>query len=222
IKWPKGILNSNRVIGDIYFKCPKNYAKAFDFYQLNVALSKKNGDIVNQAKGLETIAKQYGVINQHQKSLEKYAEEILLNPGIGIKTTIYGNMGVSYNAIGDYSHALTYYDSALQLLDSKAKFKNIDPQDTIERAVIYLNKGDLYMALSKPDNAFDEYQKVLSSAASAKEKQFQIWGLTGIGKAYKMKKNYEKAIENYQSAKKVCDEIIDFEDEVKIDGELAN
>ena len=51
---------------------------------------------------------------------------------------------------------------------------------------------------------------------------YQIRGLTGIGKTYKLKSDYKSAIQNYRDALLKSDEINDFKDEVMITNELAN
>jgi tetratricopeptide (TPR) repeat protein len=219
INWPKGIRASNMLLGDIYFKCQKNYVKAFEHYQDNVEYSKKNKDIQNEVFALETIAKNWGNIHQHQKSIEYYNMGLALKPGATLEAIIYGNMGISYKAIGDNSKALAYYDSSLRLLNSK---KVKDAQDSLEIAGLHLNLSEIYLVTGQPDKAMDQYMMVLTSGAATRNKKLMIWSLIGIGKTYKMKKDYKNAIERYQEALRVSIPINRFEDEVKIYGELAN
>ncbi len=106
INWGKGILSANRVLGQVYFQCQKNYPVAFDYFQMNVDYSKKNGDKINQALAMETIARQYGYLHDHRKSIDKYREILDLHPGIEIEINVLGNEGVSFSAIGDFNRAL--------------------------------------------------------------------------------------------------------------------
>src|SRR5438552_1631485 len=48
MNWPKGIRASNRLLGDIYFRCQKSYARAFEHYLANVEYSRKNNDIQHE------------------------------------------------------------------------------------------------------------------------------------------------------------------------------
>lgn len=222
IKWNNGLVRTNRVTGLVYFYCQKNYDKAFHYFEENVILAKKNGDKVGQAVALETIGKMYGIIQQHPKSILYYDEALGLHAGINTDVYMLGNKGLSYKAISAYSEALTCYDSALKLLDAKFRGKTgSDQEDSVEWAALSLNMGDLYLLTANADRAFEKFNLVLNSSMVKVERKFRIWGLTGIGKAFDMKKDYQHAIEKYQLALSVCRETNNFEDEVNVKDELA-
>jgi tetratricopeptide (TPR) repeat protein len=110
VGWRKGVLRANRVMGQVYFQCEKNYAVAFDYFQKNVEYSMKNGDKVNQVLAMETIAKQYSYLHDNRKSIDIYREILALDPGPDIDINVWGNEGISFGAIGDYTKALECYD----------------------------------------------------------------------------------------------------------------
>ncbi len=217
--WPKGTRNANNAIGLIYLQCEKDSGNAFKYFRANVAIARKNKDVVAEAMALDVIAKEYGEINQHQRAIETYYEELDLDPGITKKASIYGNIGTSYKAVGEYRGALGYYDSSLRLINSK---KTKDLQDTIELAGVYVNRGEVYLSIKQPERALEQYDAILNNGITSKDKQFYIWGMFGQGKAYALKKDYEKAVDFYRKALLVCREINAFGDEVNIDGELAH
>lgn len=218
VNWVNGISNSNSIIGDFYFKCRKNYVKAFEFYDANVELAKKRNDKQALANAYDNIAKQYGLKRDHLRSIEYYNKELELKLGISFEATIYANIGITYKSIGDESNAIIFYDSSLNLLKSK---KTRDLQDTFEIAALLLNKAEIYLNVGEPDKALHHYEDVLKISTQGKNDQFKVWALTGFGKAYKGKKDYSRAIDNYQKALEVCNRLNAFADEVTIFEELA-
>ncbi len=219
VNWTKGIRDANNTIGLIYLQCEQDSTNAFIYFKANLALAKKNKDLVNEALALDVIAREYGEINQHQKAIEVYHEELALESGEARKANIYANIGTSYKAVSEYRGALGFYDSSLNILKNK---KSKDMHDVFEMAGVYINKGEVFLSIGQPDKALEQYESVLNSQAAEKDKQFYIWGLIGRGKAFRIKKDYTKAVQNYEEALQVCRQINGFEDEVSINGELAN
>ncbi len=221
--WLQGMYFANRITGQVYFTCVKNYEKAFDFFNRNVVLAQKNDDKSNEAYALETIAKFHERLSDHLKTLEYYRKVIKLNPGIDIEIGVLGDMGVAYNSLSDYPHALESYQKALRMIDSvRSSKKSSDVQDTLVMAGLMLNIGDIYLVEQKPDKAYDNYKQVHNISLAISDKQFEIWSLTGIGKTYRFKKDYPNAIENYLKALAQCTAINAVVDEVKLQNELAN
>ena len=223
IKWRKGIYNSNRMLGTIYFNCLKNYPKAFESFEENVTVAKKYNDTLNQAIADETIAKFYKILNQPQKSLEYFNLALAIKPDADMQMGVLGDEGEVYNAIGDYTDALTAFTTSLSILDSVARSKpTSDLLDTQQRAALLLDIGDIYLANVQPDKAFENYDKALDIGHETNDMDFQIKSLTGIGKTYRLKNDYQRAIQNYQIALKLCHESNRFRDEVQVLNELAN
>ncbi len=223
IKWRKGIYNANRKLGQIYFDCLKNYPKAFESFEENVAVAQKFNDTINEAKALETIAKYYKLLNEHQKSLEYFNMALAIRPGADMQMGIWGDEGVVFSAIADYSDALTAFTASLDILDSLTQTKTTtDLQDTLQRASLLLDIGDIYLSMSNPDKAFDNYDKALDLGHITGDMDLQIMALTGIGKTYRMKSDYQRAIDNYKIALGICQTVNKFRDEVNVLTELAN
>jgi tetratricopeptide (TPR) repeat protein len=223
IKWRQGIYNANRKLGEIYFSCHKNNNKAFEAFENNIKLAESVSDTLNLTISYECIAKIYQKSGQYQNALEYYNRILSLTRNTDMQMGVLADMGVVYSDIGDFSHALSSYRSSLALLDAASKSKNNikDLQDTIQTAGLQLNIGDIYIAMAQPDNAINNYEKVLALSVAIKDMYFQIAGAAGIGKTFQLKNNYQKSIEYYLTALSRCREINDFEDEIRILNELA-
>lgn len=219
VNWTKGIRDANNTIGLIYLQCEQDSTNAFIHFKANVTLARKNKDVLSEALALDVIAREYGEINQHQKAIEVYNEELALESGVARKANIYANIGTSYKAVSEYRGSLNFYDSSLNILKNK---KNKDMHDVFEMAGVYINKGEVYLSINQPDKALEQYKEVLNSLAAQNDRQIYVLALIGSGKVYRIKKDYAKAIENYTEALQVSRQINDFADEVSINGELAN
>ena len=222
-QWRWGMIRSNTTLGVVYFYCLKNYPKAFEYFQENVTQAKKNNDTIAEADALEKIAKFYGILNQYDKSIEYYDQVIALKLGPDRAISVLGDMGVAYNSIADYANALACYSTAIGIFDSLSRAKKTnDIEDTIVMAGLLLNLGDIYLEMQLPDKAFEKYNNALKIGIGGIDKNIEILSLTGVGKSYKIKKNYPLAIEYYQKALEECNKSNDFKNEVKILDELAN
>jgi tetratricopeptide (TPR) repeat protein len=219
IEWRQGVLNANRMLGQVYFDCQKNYVKSFESLEDNVSLSKNAGDSLNEAIALETIAKFHQQISQYQEALAFYLRALELRPPLDFQMGVLGDMGVVYNKIGDNAQALTFYDSSLSLVDKKDQK---DHYDSLQEAALLVNIGDIYLATSQSAKALENYRKVEEIGITMDNMPYQIRGLTGIGKTYELNSDYKNAIQNYRNALQKCYDINDFKDEVMITNELAN
>ncbi len=223
LRWNQGIASANRALGDVYLKCTHNYTKAFECYQANVNLAQRNNDRTAEVLALETIAKNYELILKHAEALEYFNKALALDPDVDLKMGILGDIGFTYTNIGDFSHALSCYTISLRLLDSVIRSKKTsDIQDTFQRIALFLNMGDIYLSASQPDRAFENYDKSLKLGKLVNEKSIAIYCLLGIGKTYRARLDYPKAIEYYLTALSYCDSANGITDKGKILSELAN
>jgi tetratricopeptide (TPR) repeat protein len=223
IKWRRGIYDANYMLGKIYYSCLKNYDKAFEYFEENITIAKKNGDKPNQILALDNAAKFYQKSDNHVKALELFEKILALDPDIDWRIAVLGDIGVVYNAINDNKKALEYYNNSLNVLDSFVRSKKTGSRnDTLLRAGLLINIGDIHLAMPQPDLAFENYSEVRKISIAIQDKQFEIWSLVGIGKTFKEKKDYPKALKNYEAALKISDSIHQYHDEVKILNEIAN
>lgn len=223
ISWNTGVIYANRLQGMIYFNCLHNTNKAFEYFGYNTSRAQKNGDKLNEAVSLETTAKYYEKLGQHEKALAYLEKILMLNPGPDMEMGVLGDMGYIYNNIGDYSRALSAYINSLKLLDhSLSEKRRSDIVDTFQKAGLLLNIGDIYLSITQPGKAFENYNSALKISEKIHDKNFEIWALIGIGKTYKIRKDYPRAVETFEKALNSCRAIGKFKDEGKLLNELAN
>jgi len=223
LQWVNGIIKSDEALGNIYYSCTNNYDKAFKYYLQTDTLAKKINDKTNEITSLRSIALNYQKIGQYRQAIDYYRQALVLDPDYDEQMGIWGNLGVEYNAIGDYNGALSCYFSSLKVLDKFQKAKNTnDVQDTIQMAGILLNIGDIYLSMSQPDRAYANYDSAYKIGVAVKSKIVQILGLMDIGKTYQVKNDFDRSIQYYQNALNICSSQNYVESEMKISNELAN
>jgi len=205
LQWQTGVIRADATIGNVYYKCMKDYAKAISYFSQADSLAKKNNDSIIQINTLHTLALYYQKTGEYKQSIDYYWHGLTLNLNLNEKIKIWNNLGIEYNNIGDFNLALTCYWNAFHTLEQCERTKKAnDQQDTIQIAELLLNIGDIYMELTQPDEAFKNYDAVLNLGAITNHKELEIKGLMGIGDVYLSKKQYHLASNNYQHALDYC------------------
>jgi len=201
INWVKGKARVNATIGFIYAHCVKNDSVALKYYEQSLSLSKISRDKSDQVDELGGIAASYMDLAQYGKALDYYREALELQTGPVIAIVVLGNMGNVYNSVGDYTHALTCYDSSLLVLDEwiRTRGGNIEG-DTMQRAGLLMTIAEVYIGMAQYDMALDNYNKALLLIKRTNRKEYGYYALIGIGQAYMCKKEPVKAIEYYTLA----------------------
>ncbi len=201
LKWDKGRLICNKVLGDYLSSCGNDYGRAISCYQNSAYLAETLKDTMNLVVALEKIAGNYENLAQHNQSLDYHNRALSLNPDPGVSMGILGNMGVIYCGIGDYSQALIYYNRVLGLLDNIVySKKGGDKQDTATRGVLLLNIGDIYVAMLQPDKALENYEFVYRLSVATHDQYLLLMSQMAEGKAYFIKKDHNSAIKKFELA----------------------
>ena len=169
--WSHAVIVANRSLGSIYSSCLNDQQNAIKYSEENVAICQEAADTIGEATAMEEIAKCYEQQEQHQKAFEYFGEILSLKPGADIEMGVLGDMGVIYSGIGDYSNALSCYIRSLTLLQAR---KGKDVEDTTQKAGLLLNIGDIYLQMSRPEQAFDNYDNVLKISEQVKDDNLAI------------------------------------------------
>jgi tetratricopeptide (TPR) repeat protein len=143
-------------IGWIY-QLQADYARAFDFYQKALALSREKKDILNEATALRRLAEWYADKGEPDKALQLLTKSSEINR---MRLHIYEHkynlacdyfdIGLVFSGKGDLGAAKEFYDKS-RVLFEKLKLKN-------ELSDCYFNLGEIYLSEKKYQQALKSYQ----------------------------------------------------------------
>ena len=223
IKWNKGRINADLVLGDIYGSCMKNGISAIKYFQDAVSIARISDDKYLLVVSLNDIGLAYEGLGRHKLAVEYLKEELSVNPDLNWKMGLLGNLGIAYTNIGDYPKALACYDSSLMLLYEVMKTpKGNNQNDTLQWEGLLITIGDVYVWMSDYDKALENYNEALKLNAAAKNKIVECWGYISIGNIYFDKKDFTNAIAYYNKALGDCKEFRSKERETVILSKLGD
>ncbi len=201
IKWSVGIIRSNTYLGSYYFNCLKDYRRSIFFHSKSLSLALTNNDSTDVLLSCEYIAKDYEALGAHDSAIECLNKALNINTDPKIKISLLGNLGVVYNGIGEFRQALSCYNNALKILDVDVHTSKLpDLLDTITKGGLLLNIGDIYLAMSQPDKALENYRSVYKISHECHNDFLRLITTTNMGKALFFKKCYPEAIKNLELA----------------------
>jgi len=217
INWEKGVIDANIIMGWIYAHCEKNYLNSIIYLEKAVSLAKKSSNKLAEALAKNLIANDYKNLSQYRKSIEFYTQVVELNADPDLKLGALGDMGIIYKTICDYPNALSCYDSSLKILDASiCTTKNSDVSDTIQRAGLLINIGDIYLDMHDFDKALENYQIVQQLSVQTNNKYLSLYALSGIAKTYQLGDNFIQALASYKKALMDCKELNEKKEETGI------
>ncbi len=209
--------------------------KAIEYYEKALKIAQEIGDKQGEDTWLGNLGNAYRALDEidtaieyHKKAL-KIAQEIRDRQSEGISL---GNLGIAYRILGDVRKAIEYYEKALKIAQEIGDRRG---EDT------WLgNLGNAYRALDKMDTAIEYYEKALKIAQEIGDKRGEGTWLGNLGNAHygrlipadfaarnKLENlgnaHYRrKAIEYYEKAIEIAQEIIDRRNEGIWFGNLGN
>ncbi|PZF74018.1 tetratricopeptide repeat-containing sensor histidine kinase [Taibaiella soli] len=202
-----------------YFNNRKgNYAASIKFYQSGLPYAERafRGSTSLAMYYTSMCTPYYYASDFDSISHYVYKAETLVN-GRQIKKTseaidvssVYTNIGMLWNSLGNYNKALSYLqkaESTLKAFEQKPKKKEFEELYKSTLAIIYSDIGMVYMGKKNTDSAFHffshslEYNSMMPAA------------ITGTAAIYAQRKENDKALEWYNHALKVTEETKDYSD----------
>ncbi|MCW3123709.1 MAG: histidine kinase [Flavipsychrobacter sp.] len=205
IHWNKGVISSNYTIGLIYSFCIGDIPASLPFFQMGINIASSSHDTINMGLGIEYIAQGYGHLGRFDLKIDYYRRFLTLKTGPEKKIGALSNMGGAYSVLGNYTGALTCYDSALQTFNELSKSPNRNlRKDTLSKALLKMAIGDVYLSMGDYEHASGNYKNALSLFEYVKSNEGVIIALTGIGKACHLLRDDESAIKYYNEAVDIC------------------
>lgn len=118
-------------------------------------------------------------IRQFKNAFLNSKNDLLISKGLS-------RLGNYYNAVGNYSAALSYgHDLEKHLIKMK---------DSVSLALVYNLIGNTYMGLNEFDKMAENYQKCYEIAKKINDDKTMAYGSAGLASYYKNKKDYKKAL----------------------------
>jgi CHAT domain-containing protein/Flp pilus assembly protein TadD len=171
------------------------YAKALEFYQQSLAISKVIGDRRGEGTSLNNIGSIYSSVGQYTKALEFYQQALAISKAIGNQSgevTSLNNIGLIYHEIRQYAKALEFYQQALAI--SKAIGNQSDESNSLNSI------GGIYNNLGQYAKALEFYQQSLAISKAIGDQKGEGTTLTNIAVINDQIGKHAEALEFYQQA----------------------
>jgi len=163
---------------------------------------------INDSKGLGTaynnVATAYFIKRDYKSTLANFqkamkAYEKLGDKGKGEVEGIIASIGFIYEAQGDYSTAMEYYNRSLTMAKTLGDKKKI--------AMAIGNIGNIYHMQGEDAKAMDCYLKALELKEQTDDKPGVVKSASNVASQYKDRGDYPKALEYYTKALNAAKEI---------------
>lgn len=191
-------------IASTYTKLGK-YEDALNQYQQALEIYQQAGDSAFQGRVLDKIGLNYAEQGRYEESLKAYEQALLSFKKGGISGAIEGstlrNIGSLYASKGEYSKALSYYNSSL--VAHRATFN----RNRAEQGATISSQGLIASYLGQHSNALEAYKNALAIYREFGYRASEGEILSIMADAYAAQKDFPKAIELYQQALVIHDEV---------------
>lgn len=182
-----------------------NQPKALDYFLKSIELAGEVKDQKAIVMLLNNVGRSYQLMERWDKALEYY--ELCLRKSdknhIGIKRTLFSNIGEIYFSQNNHIKALEYF--------KKVNSLNSYGIDTCKSVYGFSNLAQVYLKLNENDSALIYAQRSLEFAESCDFVESQYWSSLVMGKTYLAKGNLQLAEKAFlNSLARVPIEIINY------------
>lgn len=155
-----------------------NFKQSLVLQEKALKIHRKNGYDLGIANTLSNIGKIYGINGDHYRALEVFTESLKLKREMGNPYRIANgltNLGITLSELKNYSDGLQKLNEARTIYLSIEHFSNL--------STVHKNIGDIYLELSKPKEAFLEFQKALRYSKNNEDKRAVLMAKEGLSKS---------------------------------------
>jgi two-component system, NarL family, sensor kinase len=191
------LVNLYRHTADVYKKM-NDIKAAINYYQKSLKLKDKVKDKKTLVPAYVNLGSIYSSQNKFADARECYINGLTLLEGNidFMASVIYNNLGNDEYSKGDYSKAIEYYISSIQISE---KINDLD-----RLALTYNNIGSIYTKeLSDPLKAIEYYKKSLEIEKKKENKEGIAIELNNIGNALILQSNFKEAEKTFEEALKI-------------------
>lgn len=154
---------------------------------------KQNVNDIYKVNLLFKIAIMHNNMNNYASGIKLQNSILLLKPDLATSIAIYGNLGLIYSHIHDYTNSLKHYQKAIQLLEQNVDHAR-DTDDSMTITALEMTVGEIYLEINQYDKAlmhFRNTEKYFNNSIKAMlSKEIQIRKC----KAYLGMKSYDVAL----------------------------
>jgi len=200
-----GMMNSYHNIAAIY-NLQEDYSKALQFYQKALKINQQ----INNQRGTATIYNNIGIIHRkrgdYTKALQMQQKALKIHEQLGNKSGVafdYLGMGQVYLDKKQADKAKIYFEKALKLRQEMGE-KGLSAKVWVELGIAYYVLGDYAKAQVHLEKAIS-LTKVSGSPATIRD------GAEYLAKIYKLKGQYQKALEKHILFKQMADSLFNAE-----------
>ena len=176
-----------------------NFSIALDLFKQSSTMYQKLGDTTSYIENLSRVAVIYHYISTYDSAI--YYNKLVVNSKFHSKNkedldylaTAYNNLGISYQAMGNYDTAMMYYTKTISIYEKLGDKRPI--------GTILSNIGDVLLMKGENSSALDYYLKALPLIENYEERHEKAKNYISIGKTCVKLKQNERAAQFLQMAR---------------------
>jgi len=197
IDYKEGIGEVQSVIGLIYSRL-SDYDRAVEAYQVSLEIRDEMGDKAAAASSLNRIARIFALRKEYYKALENYERSLKIREDLGHIGAIpwtYLGMATTYEDMGDFQNARTYYQKNIEEgcgdLDKRCKLQSV------------LGLGRVLTKSGDKEKAGSCFKESLEIADSLGAKPLQFEAHQALASHYESVNQPDLALHHYKQFHKI-------------------
>jgi tetratricopeptide (TPR) repeat protein len=201
---------SSRALGAAFFYLG-NYAKAIEYWNQSLELSRKINDLWSEARILTNLAMAHDYKSDYLIAIQYHEQALEVNRMLNDLETqrnITGNLGITYTKLGNYMEAIKHSQQSLEA--------SRELHDKHGEGNEFGNIGNIFYLLGEHGQSLEYYTKWLDIAHEVGDRWGKCEALKGFGKNYYKIHDYKQSKEYFDLALEIACEITDKLSEAEI------